>query len=177
MLRQELAKFLEKWCLEHGFSRLSEADAWAENRVGCRIYTRPLEIDAIDPDVGSVTLRIRSSILPYTDEVTKSGEQAIHVYAEYSTRQDDDWTYERVLIKAKKILRVGKLDRIVKRVEDRVQQVEKEAMLESVVMCFDCGQAPLMTSKKGNRVCSHFCWTKSDYKIREFIEEEHLVED
>lgn len=168
-LRQELAASLHSWLDENGFTRLSEENKWAERRIECRIFSRPLKVDAVDPTTGRVTVRIRSSIKLYWDEVNKSGDQAIHVYAEYN-RFDDKWDYERILFKAPKIMRVGNLNKIIERVADRVKCVE-DAMA-NVEMCRTCGEAPLMTSRKGNRVCSHFCWTKSEDECQDFIDEE-----
>lgn len=165
VLRKELAQAIEESLLKNGFLRLDQKDPRTEkleSQVGCRIYSRPLSRNVVvDPDIGTVTLRVRSSIDRHMDQVTESGQQPIHVYLEYSRKDGGSWKYERMVDKSTKIMRVGKVASIVHRMEARIRELEDKADA-AIRMCPSCHEAPLFKSKRGNWVCSHFCWVQDE---------------
>lgn len=79
---------------------------------------------------------------------------AIRVLLVYRRPADGD---KRTLGKETRVHRTGEINEVVRRVRERVRNVEADAVAWEA--CRHCG-APLFTSKAGNKVCSDLCWTQ-----------------
>ena len=94
-------------------------------------------------------------------EARNSGKDAIRVA---TLKVDGD--YRQGLAKQQRVFRTGRVDAIVERLKSRCHKAWEAGMRPT--RCYQCN-AVKFVSKKGNLVCSDFCWTKRPtYTYRSF---------
>ena len=104
-----------------------------------------------------------SRILVYTSieggETRERGKDAIRVCAVRPMTNSTD-KKERGIVKTMRVNRVGHIDAIAQRMLGRMRECYRQARRVCLVdspQCRNCG-ADQFLSKKGNWVCSNFCW-------------------
>jgi hypothetical protein len=102
-------------------------------------------------------------VLVYTSIVNgktrEVGRDAIRVCAVRPMTNSTDKT-ERGIVKTMRVNRVGKVDAITERMLERMRKAYGQARkvcLKTSQSCKSCGSDQFL-SKKGNWVCSSFCW-------------------
>ena len=104
-------------------------------------------------------------VLVYTrivnGQTRERGRDAIRVCAVRPMTNSAEKT-ERGIVKSTRVNRVGTIESINRRMLGRMREVYKQARIVCVKQnptCQDCG-ADQFLSKRGNWVCSNFCWEK-----------------
>jgi hypothetical protein len=108
------------------------------------------------PNARPIELRVFTTCIQREDgswTVASRGSDAIRVIAYYAPKGD----VPRALVAGRKMLRTGKPEAIVGRLEERIAEVAEQ--IRDWPVCPSCG-APLFKSKKGNWVCSDLCWKR-----------------
>ncbi len=150
MTRRLVAAEILSVLTENGFVRCEKLETkYGDNSE--IVYAKPLESDR------------RKMVVVYTScnqvggafALKKKGKDAIRVAGLMINKEGKTVG----IVKNKRINRVGEASAMCKRMAERITKTFLELKNKRVEHCPKCGSIKFM-SKKGNYVCSKFCWSK-----------------